>query len=71
MDGAPGASCSVGQAFPIGWSQLDELAPQDLELGGPVIVLDVLRVVRDGVDQPVPRQIAFDDEMPQNTSALG
>jgi hypothetical protein len=27
--------------------------------------------VRDGVDQPIPRQIAFDDEMPQNTGTLG
>ena len=54
LDGAPGASCSVGQALPLGWSQLDELAPQRLELGGSVVILDVLRVVRDGVDQPVP-----------------
>ena len=54
MDGAPCASCSVGQALPLGWSQLDELAAQRLELGGSVVVLDVLRVVRDGVDQPVP-----------------
>ena len=54
IDGAPVPSCSLGQALPVGWSQLDELATQRLELNSLVVVIDVLRVVRDGVDQPVP-----------------
>ena len=54
IDSAPDASSSLGQALPLVRSQLDELAPQRLEVGGTVVVLDVLRVMRDGVDQPVP-----------------
>jgi hypothetical protein len=48
-----GFPCSVGQLLPVAKGQLDELAAQCLELGGTVVVLDVLREVRDGVDQAI------------------
>ena len=53
IDGAPGPSCNLAQTLPLGWRQLDELAPLRLELRGPVVVLDILRKMRYGVDQSV------------------
>src|SRR5690606_35047505 len=40
-----GFSGGVGQLLPVAGGQLDELAAQRLELGGTIVVLDVLREV--------------------------
>src|SRR5690606_29178165 len=61
-----GFSGGVGQLLPVAGGQLDELAAQRLELGGTIVVLDVLREVRNGVDQTIGTEIAFDDEVPQH-----
>jgi len=53
-----GFSGSVGQLLPVAGGELDELAAQRLELGGAVVVLDVLRVVRDGIDEAIGTEIA-------------
>ena len=61
-----GYSGGVGQLLPVAGGQLDELAPQSLEVGSPVVVRHLLRVVGDSVDQAVGGEIAFDDEVPQH-----
>jgi hypothetical protein len=44
--------------FPFAGRQFDQLAAQRFELRRPVVVLDVMREMRDGVDQPIGGQIS-------------
>ena len=56
--------------LPVGRRKLDQLATQRLELRRTIVVLDVVREVRDGIDDAVGRKFAFEDEVAQYAGTL-
>lgn len=58
------------EPFPLAGGQLDQFAAQWLELRGPVVTLDLVRAVRDSVDEAIARGIAVLDQVTEHAGAF-